>query len=136
MSSQHSFSALPIKVIRHPSTISSHEIEEDKLLVTVNHIMRLIDIKSISHFRSSSNYTYIHLIDGEPILVCKTLKKFEDRVQHHNFMRVHQSSLIKVSLISKVDVHTNTITLITGAEVPLARSKKSGLIQYLKTFSA
>lgn len=108
----------------------------DKLAVFIDRSIRLIDISQIAHFESDGNYTNIFLISGEKILSCKTLKRYEERIKSYHFLRIHKSFLINPSQVVSFDTSTNTIKLLSGKLIPVARAKKQELMNYLKSLMA
>ena len=48
----------------------------------------------ILHIDASSNYTTIHAVGHPPVMVAKVLKKYQQLLQGHGFLRINNSILI------------------------------------------
>jgi two-component system, LytTR family, response regulator len=65
---------------------------ENHLAITKKNI---VPVESIIKVDAQSNYSYIHLMSGEKILVAKTLKKIASQLHHHSqFIRINNSTII------------------------------------------
>jgi two-component system, LytTR family, response regulator len=81
---------------------------------------------------SDSNYTIFHFTDNRKIAVCKVLKEYEELLQDHGFLRIHQSHLINIKHIRKYFKGSSPYLVMTDGEmVSIARNKKS---DFLHTF--
>lgn len=80
---------------------------------------------------SDSNYTTVFFVDGKKHLISKTLKEIEELLQGHGFLRVHQSHLVNLNLISQfVKADGGYIVMDDGSSVTVSRSKKDELYKY------
>ena len=114
-----------------PSDISSPK-SINRIAVNTRNSIEMIDIDMISHFQSESNYTQIWLNNGSKLLSCKTLKRFEDRLDASQFLRIHKSYIINVEQVARFDTSLNKVDMKDGSHVPVSRARKSILMQYLK----
>lgn len=95
--------------------------------------IRVVEIESILFLRSDSNYTEIQFADGSKIVTSSTLKKYEEKLDPHQFIRVHNSYIIQKAQIASYLNTDNNIYLRNSQEIPVSRSRKEGLLSYLKT---
>lgn len=51
-----------------------------------------VPLSQIEYLRGSENYSFIHLVEGKPILVAYTLAKMAERLP--GFIRIHKQSLV------------------------------------------
>lgn len=51
-------------------------------------------IPSILYCEAEDNFTRFHFENGKPLLICRTLKYFEDILKDHRFIRIHRSYMI------------------------------------------
>jgi two-component system LytT family response regulator len=66
------------------------------------------------------------------ILISKPLKHFEDLLQDYGFFRAHQSHLVNLNFISRIDkVDGGVIVLKDNTNVPVAVRKREQLFQIL-----
>jgi two-component system, LytTR family, response regulator len=90
-------------------------------------------ISEIIMCEASSSYTFIHTLNKPKIISAKTLKDYEDILETHGFLRVHNSFLINLNCIDRyVRGDGGTIILNNGIEIPVSRSKKDILINKLQ----
>jgi two-component system LytT family response regulator len=60
---------------------------------------RFESVGDVVRLESDSNYTNIHLKNGEKVLVSKPMKHFEDFLDDTEFVRIHNSHIINVSYL-------------------------------------
>lgn len=94
--------------------------------------LKFVYTNDIIRCMSSNNYTHIYLLNGEKILISKTLKDVENVFSAHTFCRVHNSHLVNTSYIKKfIKSDTNLIVMTDGTEVEVSRRKKDELLKIL-----
>lgn len=94
--------------------------------------VRLEEVENISYCESDNYYTIIHLVNGERIVVSKTLKEYDKMLSGDGFIRIHQKYLVKLSEIknySKSD--GGFVVLNNGTHLTVSRRKKEDLIKSL-----
>ncbi len=115
--------------ILKPTTDSINE----KLAVPMQSGFEVIDTENILYCQADDNYTNIFLSDGKKILVSKTLGFFEKQLVDKGFFRIHKSYLINLSTIKSYHKGKGgTIVLNNGKSLPVASSKKAGLLSFFK----
>lgn len=93
-------------------------------LPTLNEIM-YVKVSAIIRCEASNNYTAFYLDNGETVLVCKTLKEFDELLQSHKFIRSHQSHLVNLDFVKSYLKEDGGMLLLTdGAKVPISRQNK------------
>lgn len=92
--------------------------------ITTNEIVRC---------ESVSNYTRIYFNNTSgSLLVCRTLKEIEQMLGAENFLRVHNSHLIKKSLVKKyIKADGGSLLMSDGSQIPVARRRKGNLMDDL-----
>ena len=53
-------------------------------------------------FEASSNYTTIHADGYQPVMVAKVLKKYQQLLEGHGFMRINNSVLINTNKVREI----------------------------------
>ncbi|MBK8700101.1 MAG: LytTR family transcriptional regulator [Saprospiraceae bacterium] len=101
--------------------------------VFVNHreSSRFVRINEILMVKAQSNYSVIHLINGETIMTSKTLKHWQEKLNAPQLWRVHQSYLINSKRITSIDRLENRIHLDDGNSVTYSKAGK----KLLKNFT-
>ena len=114
-------------------SLSENKSQEDKIAVPTNEGLEFLQIKTIIHIESSSNYSRIFLDNGKQMLVTRLLKDFEDILTPYRFYRVHNSHLINLNYIRKyIRGEGGQVVLQNGDVVDVARRKKE---EFLKLFA-
>ena len=80
----------------------------------------------ITHFEADVNYTHIHLQNGKQYTVSCTLKRFEEILQHTEFLRIHRSYIVNRLHIKKSNRHE--VLMSDGLRLPVARRRKYQMI--------
>lgn len=109
---------------------NEHKIMLDKLCVSKNNKMYLIDISQIKHIQSNNNELIVNTKEGK--YSCNdTLKELEDRFRKHKIIRTHKSYLVNIDFIDEIIPWFNYTYKIKlkgeETEIPVSRN-------YLKKF--
>ena len=119
-------------VIPMPQNNLKKEFFHKQIAIPTQGKIELIDVDQILFLKSDSNYTEIHLVDGSTIVTSSTLKKYEAKLKKQKFMRVHNSYIIQRSQLKTFLPHLNKLILHNTQEIPVSRSRKEGIMKYLK----
>ncbi|MCK7589674.1 LytTR family DNA-binding domain-containing protein [Subsaxibacter sp. CAU 1640] len=113
-------------------TLASPEAKPDKIsLHTLDKII-IVSLEDIIRCEADSNNTIFYLKDNQKVFVTKTLKYFADMLDHHNFLRVHQSHLVNMQSISAFIKTDGGYLLLKNKEtVPVSVRKKSEVVEIL-----
>ncbi|WP_343330431.1 LytTR family DNA-binding domain-containing protein [Polaribacter staleyi] len=110
------------------SEINKKEIEKTLLIKTAD-AQYFLQTKDIVRCQSDGAYTIFHTVDKK-IMSARNLKYYENILSEHTFVRVHQSHLVNIKYIKKVNAN-NTVHLTNQEIIPVATRKKSYLKQVL-----
>lgn len=89
----------------------------------------MVAVDQIIYCESDNNYARIYLNDGSKILVSKTLKYLEQRLQMYAFVRVHKRYLIHLRYLKRYSKGDGgTVEMQNGQELSVARNRKETLI--------
>lgn len=92
--------------------------------------LEFLEISDIIRCESESNYTWLHLNEGAPLLVCRTLKEVEQVLQDSGFIRIHHSHLVNPQHIRKFIRHDGgAIVMGDGSQLPVSRTRKDRLFE-------
>ncbi|MES2733759.1 MAG: LytTR family DNA-binding domain-containing protein [Bacteroidota bacterium] len=61
----------------------------------------VIQVKDIVRCQANDNFTDFYMANGSKILICRTLKFYEDILSDFDFLRVHKSHLINLQQVKK-----------------------------------
>lgn len=118
------------KSIEAPSSSSSGKVETtsgNDLYVNIDRRLIKIDIPSIYLIEAKGDYIHVKT-ENKNYTVHSTLKKIEDKLPEHLFLKVHRSFIINVKKI--IDIEDNSV-LIRRDVIPVSRSNRPELIKRL-----
>jgi two-component system LytT family response regulator len=84
------------------------------------HVVAKVDV---AYFQADGNYTKLFMKDKSLLLTSKTLKHFSELLGIR-FLRVHQSFLVNPIYISSFNQSLDQLTLRSGEQIPISRSKR------------
>jgi two-component system, LytTR family, response regulator len=99
------------------------------IFVGLNSNSRFVKVAEVIRIEAQSNYSSIYLDDGEVLFTSKTLKHWEEKFNAPQLIRVHQSYLINIKKIAKLDLSKSTVTLLDKSEVICSREGKKMIKQ-------
>jgi two-component system LytT family response regulator len=95
--------------------------------------LHLVNVDEILYCRSDNSYTTFFLENDEKIMVSKSLKEFEGILSEHHFFRSHQSFLVNVNHVKKIDKTDGGFVIMkNGQEIPVALRQKKKIIQLIE----
>ena len=115
--------------------ITTQQDREKRIPIPTAEKLFFEPVGSIVRCEGQVNYTAIHLVSGERILVSKTLKEYDTLLREYNFIRVHQSHLVNRDHIRKfVKSDGGYLILSDGSQVSVARNRKERIVSTLLEF--
>ena len=95
--------------------------------------LEFIAVQQISHAEADGNYTRIHLINNEKILITKTLKDLEGLLGNQDFSRIHNSFLVNMQHVKKyVKGDIGMVVMNDGTTLQVSRANKVKLMNMAK----
>jgi len=89
----------------------------------------IVRFADLLYCEAMSNYCKLHLKDGTSVLASKPLKSINSFLPAREFVRVHQSYVVRFDAILTA---SRNVTLSGGAEIPVSRSRYNYLMNYLR----
>jgi DNA-binding LytR/AlgR family response regulator len=115
----------------HQSEVSPIDSDDAMFLKTEHKVVR-INIADIRYIEGMSEYLKIHLDhQTKPLIVLLSMKKMEDRLPSHSFMRIHRSYIINLKKIQ--EVNKNRVILDSDTFLPIGDLYREALNQYIDT---
>lgn len=102
-------------------------MEVEKIMVSQQDSIFFINSKDIIYCQSDNCYTNIFLINGEKLLIVKSLKRFHQELSTR-FVRVSQSFIINTLYISRINKKKKVILLNEYKEIPYTITLRELLI--------
>ncbi|MCU0433183.1 MAG: LytTR family DNA-binding domain-containing protein [Bacteroidia bacterium] len=100
----------------------------DHVFVKVNGLLEKVSFSDITYIEAMSDYIQIHAA-GRKLVVHSTMKNLEQSLPAHEFFRVHNSFLVRLDSISRID---DNALIVDGKAIPVSRSKMKPLMERLK----
>ena len=110
--------------------IQNNKDQKRKIMLPTLEGFELITICEIIYCKAQDNFTEFHLSNGKKLLICKTLKYFEEILDQYNFLRIHRSHLINLNEITKYTKGKGGfVTLSNSIELEVSSTKKKELLE-------
>ncbi len=93
-------------------------------------------IESIASLEAQGNYTLIHFMGKKSMLVCKTLRELESRVNHEgHFVRIHRSHSINLNRLDKyIRGKGGYVLMENGKTISVSISRKQEFLRTMKSY--
>lgn len=88
-------------LVKHLLDSVSNQNSIKKIAVPQLGSIRFIALDEIVSLQADSNYTIIHLVDMQKMVISKTLKDFEELLDGNLFVRIHKSYIINLSYVKE-----------------------------------
>ena len=113
--------------IRHPDQLP------DRISLHTQDKIQIVMIDDIIRCEAADNNTWFFLKGGEKILVTRTLKQFDQMLEKHQFIRVHQSHLVNINFLHEyIKRDGGYLKLKNGDQIPVALRKKQEVMELLQ----
>jgi two-component system, LytTR family, response regulator len=108
---------------------------QKKLVLRTFETLHLVEIGDICFCKSDNSYTTFYMNDNESIVVSKSLKEYENLLTEFGFFRPHQSYLVNLEYIKKVDkTDGGFIVMKNKKEIPVSSRQMKNLINLFEKF--
>ncbi len=115
------------ETIRRPEALPS------RISLTSQERISVVDIDNIVRCESDGNNTWFILASGEKIFVTRTLKNFEQLLEKHDFIRVHQSHLVALKYVREfVKKDGGYLHMKNGDLIPVSVRKRAEVVELLE----
>ncbi|MCK9452470.1 MAG: LytTR family DNA-binding domain-containing protein [Bacteroidales bacterium] len=109
------------------------QMHHKKLVLKTTESMHIVEIDSIYFCKSDNSYTTFYFENDPKILVSKSLKEYESLLAHHGFFRAHQSYLVNLNHVSKVDKSDGGFIIMNNErEIPISSRQMKKLVSLLE----
>lgn len=91
-----------------------------------------VPVDQIVRCQGDNNYTHFFFLNGEKLLVSRTLKEYEELLTPYRFIRIHQSHLIALSQVkSWVKKEGGYIQMKDGTQLPVSQRRREKVLKAL-----
>lgn len=96
-----------------------------KIVLRTSEANHVVNISDIEYCQSDNSYTTFYLSEGEKIIVSKPMKEYADLLEECDFFRPHQSFLINLHAVSRIDKSDGGFVILkNGSEIPISSRRK------------
>ncbi|SFF30017.1 LytR/AlgR family response regulator transcription factor [Thermoflexibacter ruber] len=115
------------------SNVESFSQQVKKLVLKDSDNIYIVSTQEILYLQAHNNYTSFFLTENRKIVVSKTLKEYEQLLENSGFFRTHQSYLINLAYLQRIDKREGgSIVLQEKIYLPLAQRRKDSLLKMLE----
>jgi two-component system, LytTR family, response regulator len=98
---------------------------QQKIMLPTLAGFEIVNIGKILYCEAADNFTKFYFDEGQPLLICRTLKYFEDVLQPHGFLRIHRSYMINpVFVVRYSKGKGGYVTMKNNQELEVSANKK------------
>ena len=103
-----------------------------KIVLRTQNALHLVNVADILYCKNDNSYTTFFLTTGENIMVSKGIVFYEEILCESGFFRPHQSFLVNLFHISRVDKNDGGFLILDSHdEIPISLRRKKALLQRL-----
>jgi two-component system, LytTR family, response regulator len=100
-------------------------LQEKKIVLRTADKFHFVALSDVIRCESDSSYTTFFLVGQPPVVVCKTLKDYEDLLGDFGFYRPHKSNIINLKHIRAFEKSDGGFIIMSDdAKVPLSDRKR------------
>jgi len=114
----------------HTAVVSTED-DDDTLFLRTEHRIVRISIADILFVEGMSEYLKIHFDTQRPIVVLMSMKRMEERLLPHHFMRIHRSYIINLRKIK--EVNKSRVILSERDFIPIGDLYREQFVDYLNS---
>ncbi|HMU46863.1 MAG TPA: LytTR family DNA-binding domain-containing protein [Chitinophagaceae bacterium] len=103
-----------------------------KIALASKETIEFVDPQEIICCEANSNYTNVHMQEGQKRVISKTLKEFEDMLSVYHFFRPHNSYLINLKRVKEfVRGDGGYLVMENKMRIPVSKNRKEELMDLL-----
>ena len=103
---------------------------QQKIMLPTLEGFEITFISSILYCEAVDNFTKFHFESGNPLLICRTLKYFEDVLREHRFLRIHRSFVVNPNHVVRYSKGKGGfVTMKNKHELEVSPNKKKELME-------
>ena len=101
-----------------------------KIMLPTMEGFEIVNINTIIYCEAVDNFTRFFMEQDQPLLICRTLKYFEDILKEHRFLRIHRSWLINPDYVIRYNKGKGgSVTMKNDQELEISPNKKKEFLE-------
>jgi two-component system, LytTR family, response regulator len=110
--------------------------QAEKILLHSSKDAHWIQLSNIVRINGENNYSTFYLNDGSKIVVSKTLKEFEEKLETQHFFRVNRSQIINLNYLTKLlKPDVLMVQMTDGTQIEVSIRRKAELLKLLENYN-
>jgi two-component system LytT family response regulator len=110
----------------------SNSQQTQKIMLPTMEGFEIVTVKSIVYCEAVDNFTRFHFETGNPLLICRTLKYFEELLKNYHFFRIHRSYMINPDYVIRYSKGKGGyVTMKNNKELEISPNRKK---EFLDSF--
>lgn len=103
---------------------------QQKIMLPTMEGFEIVPIHQIQYCEAADNFTKFYFDDRQALLICRTLKYFDDVLAGHGFLRIHRSFVINPAYVIRYSKGKGGyVTMKNQAELEVSPNKKQEFLQ-------
>lgn len=108
----------------------------DRIALSTAEGIHFVLLENIVRLESLGSYTRFHIAGQAPVVISRILKEYEELLEGHGFIRVHQSNVVNMKHVKKyVRGEGGQLWMTDGSEIEVSRRKKEEVVDSLKSMA-
>jgi two-component system, LytTR family, response regulator len=104
--------------------------QHQKIMLPTLEGFEIVNVCDILYCEAEDNFTRFFFEQRTPLMICRTLKYFEEVLKEHNFLRIHRSYLINPSYVIRYNKGKGGyITMKNNKELEVSPNKKKEFLE-------
>lgn len=114
------------------NNLSNINKESKRIILSTHDTIQVVQVPDIIRCEADANYTHFYLVNNRHILVSRNLKEYDEMLSGYGFFRVHNSHLVNLYFIVKLDKKDGgSAVLKDGSVIPVSTRKFGDLLSLL-----
>lgn len=116
--------------IQHARVLSDNRKSgPQKIMLPTMEGFEIVAIDKIVYCEAADNFTRFFFENGAPLMICRTLKYFEDILREHKFLRIHRSYLINPEYVVRYSKGKGGyVTMKDNKELEISPARKNAFL--------
>lgn len=107
--------------------------QNKKIVLPLLDGFEMVEVKDIVWCGANDNFTAFHFLSGKTMLICRTLKFYQELLSDYDFIRIHKSHMINKNHIVKYNKGKGgSLTMADGSHLDISPGYKDNLMNVLE----
>lgn len=113
--------------------IRAKRIDQHKIVLPLQDGFEVVSLKDVVHCEAHDNFTDFYFVSKPKMMICRTLKFYEELLSDSGFLRVHKSHLINLEHVEKYKKGKGgQLIMSNGSAIDVSPNKKDELMLHFE----